>query len=190
PKVVPNTYKVKLLVGKEEYIREVAVLKDPISEGTIEEIKEQVAFSLELRDAINLAVSMINDIEAIRSELNDIIPKLTNQEDIQKATQLQEVSESIVGILYDIQLTGAREDAFRAPMRLYGRLSALASDITGNGVDFKPTDQQQEVFTIFNERLEKVNKRFTEFMELEVKKLNTQLKRSKMQIDLDRKIKS
>ncbi|MGB5355283.1 MAG: glycosyl hydrolase, partial [Eudoraea sp.] len=56
PKVVPNTYKVKLLVGKEEYIREVAVLKDPISEGTIEEIKEQVAFSLELRDAINLAV--------------------------------------------------------------------------------------------------------------------------------------
>lgn len=190
PKVVPDTYKVKLLVGKEEYIREVAVLKDPISEGTIEEIKEQVAFSLELRDAINLAVSMINDIEAIRSELNDIIPKLKNQEDIQKATQLQEVSESIVGILYDIQLTGAREDAFRAPMRLYGRLSALASDITGNGVDFKPTDQQQEVFTIFNERLERVNKRFTEFMELEVKKLNTQLKRSKMQIDLDRKIKS
>ncbi len=50
----------------------------------------------------------------------------------------------IAGSLYDIHLTGAREDAFRSPMKLYGRLSALASDIGGFGVDFKPTDQQRK----------------------------------------------
>jgi hypothetical protein len=189
PKVVPDTYKVKLIIGNEEFVREVEVLKDPTSEGNLEEIKDQVAFSLELRDAINLAVTMINDIEEIRSELTEVIPKLTKKGDIQKALQLQALSESIAGMLYDIQLTGAREDAFRAPMKLYGRLSALASDITGNGVDFKPTDQQREVYAIFNERLENVDKKFKEFMQVEVKKLNTQLKKSELQIQLDKKIK-
>ena len=62
PKVVPDIYKVKLIIGEQEYIREVEFIKDPTTEGTLEEIKQQVAFSLELRDAINLAVNMINDI--------------------------------------------------------------------------------------------------------------------------------
>lgn len=103
---------------------------------------------------------------------------------------MQALSESIAGTLYDIQLTGAREDAFRAPMKLYGRLSALASDTTGNGVDFKPTDQQREVYNIFNKRLDLINKRFRNFMEMELKKLNTQLKKSELQIQLEKKIKS
>ncbi len=189
PKVVPDTYKVKLIVGEEEYIREVEVVKDPTSEGTMDEIKEQVAFSLELRNAINLAVTMINDIEDIRAELVDIIPKLKNTSDIKKAAQLRMLAETIAGTLYDIQLTGAREDAFRAPMKLYGRLSALASDITANGIDFKPTDQQREVYDIFNQRLETVDKKFKEFMQVEVKKLNKQLKKSELQIQIDKKIK-
>ncbi len=190
PKVVPDSYKVKLIIGKDEYIREVEVLKDPTSEGTMEDIEQQVAFSLELRDAMNLAVTMINDIEGIRAELTEIIPKLKNKGDIKKAEQLRILAESIAGSLYDIHLTGAREDAFRSPMKLYGRLSALASDITGNGIDFKPTDQQREVYAIFNERLEEVDTKFKKFITVEVKKLNTQLKNSELQIKLDKKIKS
>jgi len=75
-------------------------------------------------------------------------------------------------------------------MKLYGRLSALASDIAGNGADFKPTDQQREVYAIFNERLEAVDKKFQRFMEVEVKKLNVQLKKSELQIRGGKKIKS
>ncbi len=190
PKVVPDSYKVKLVIGEDEYIREVEVLKDPTTEGTLEDIKKQVAFSLELRDAMNLAVTMINDIEEIRAELEVLIPKLKNKGDVKKAEELQVLAESIAGSLYDIHLTGAREDAFRSPMKLYGRLSALASDITGNGIDFKPTDQQREVYAIFNKRLEDVDKKFKKFMSVEVKKLNAQLKKSEFQIKLDKKIKS
>ncbi|MFH6602978.1 WD40/YVTN/BNR-like repeat-containing protein [Maribacter algicola] len=190
PKVVPDSYKVKLVIGEEEYVREVEVLKDPTTEGTLEDIKKQVAFSLELRDAMNLAVTMINDIEEIRAELETLIPKLKNKSDVEKADELRVLAESIAGSLYDIHLTGAREDAFRSPMKLYGRLSALASDITGNGIDFKPTDQQREVYAIFNKRLEDVDKKFKKFMGVEVKKLNAQLKKSEFQIKLDKKIKS
>ena len=190
PRAVPATYKVKLIVGEQEYIREFDVLKDPASEGTLEDIEEQVAFSLELRDAMNTAVLMINEMEGIRAELDSILPQLTQAEDLEKARELQVLAESISASLYDIQLTGAREDAFRAPMKLYGRLSALASDITGKGADFKPTDQQREVYAIFNDRLEAVDKKFKTFMEVEVQKLNSQLKKSELQIKGGSKIKS
>ncbi|PWK25402.1 photosystem II stability/assembly factor-like uncharacterized protein [Maribacter polysiphoniae] len=189
PRVVPDTYTVKLIIGKDEYVRELKVLKDPSSEGTLQSIQEQVAFSLELRDAMNYAVTLINDIETIRSELNEVIPSLKRKNDIQRATELREMAQNIAGTLYDIQLTGAREDAFRAPMKLYGRLSALASDIGANGVDFKPTDQQREVYAIFNKRLENVNEKFKKFIKVDVKQLNTQLKKSKYQIHLNKKIK-
>jgi hypothetical protein len=190
PRVVPQRYKVKLIVGEEEFIREVDVLKDPDSESSLEELKEQVAFSLELRDAMNLAVTMINDIETIRAELNEIIPKLTKNGDRKKAEELRILAESIAGSLYDIHLTGAREDAFRSPMKLYGRLSALASDIGGFGADFKPTDQQREVYAIFNKRLKTVDVKFKKFMDVEVNKLNIQLKKSELEIRTDKKLKS
>ena len=189
PRVVPDIYKVKLIVGDKEYIREVNVLKDPSTEGSLADIQKQVSFSLELRNAINIAVTMINNIERIRAELNEIIPLLKKKQDIQKAKELRMLAESIAGLLYDIHLTGAREDAFRSPMKLYGRLSALASDITGKGVDFKPTDPQQEVYSIFNKRLKAVNEKIKAFMNVEIKKFNKELKKSEFQIQLDNKMK-
>ncbi|KAA2219204.1 WD40/YVTN/BNR-like repeat-containing protein [Maribacter flavus] len=190
PKVVPDSYKVKLVIGNKEYIRELEVLKDPSTEGSLEDIQKQVDFSLELRDAMNLAVTMINDIEAIRAELNAIIPKLSRSADRKKAEELRALAIAIAGSLYDIHLTGAREDAFRSPIKLYGRLSALASDIGGFGADFKPTDQQQEVYTIFNERLKEVDAKFKKFITVEVEKLNSRLKKSELQIQHTQKIKS
>ena len=180
PKVVPDNYKVKLIVDNKEFIRSLEVRQDPKSEGTIEDIKSQVEVSLELRDAINLAVEMINSIELVRSELDSIIPKLTIKSDIHKAKLLQNSAQSISASLYDIHLTGAREDAFRSPMKLYGRLSALASDLTGHGVDFKPTNQQLEVQAIFNKRLELINEKLETFITKEIPSLYHSLNSCKL----------
>ena len=76
----------------------------------------------------------------------------------------KEKKSNFVFNLYDIHLTGAREDAFRSPMQLYGRLSALASDLSGHGIDFKPTDQQRDVQAIFNKRLKVVEEKFQKFI--------------------------
>ena len=115
---------------------------------------------------------------------------LQRKSDIQRATELRTMAQNIAGSLYDIHLTGAREDAFRAPMKLYGRLSALASDIGGHGIDFKPTDQQRDVYEIFNKRLENVNEKFKKFLNTEVERLNRQLQKSEFQILLDKGIKN
>ncbi len=190
PRVVPGAYKVKLIIGAQEFVRDLTVLKDPSTTGSLEDINEQVAFSLELRDAMNLAVTMINDIEDIRAELEAILPELKSRQDKITAKQLMDNARNISSALYDIHLTGAREDAFRSPMKLYGRLSALASDIGGFGVDFKPTDQQREVYQVLNERLVKAQNAYKKFFEIEVKQLNEQLKKSELQLEAGKKIKS
>lgn len=189
PKVVPDTYKVKLIVDDKEFVREVSVVKDPSTAGTIETIKEQVVLSLELRDAMNLAVNMINTIEDIRSELKEMQPKLKRKEDIAKAIALSKKAEIIAGSLYDIHLTGAREDAFRSPMKLYDRLSALASDLTGNGIDFKSTNQQREVKVIFDTRLKIVQGKLDTFLQQEIKALNKQLRKSRLKIKTVKQLK-
>ncbi|MEO0571501.1 MAG: glycosyl hydrolase [Bacteroidota bacterium] len=190
PRVVPGAYKVKLTIGEQEFIRNLTVLKDPSTVGTLEDINQQVSFSLELRDAMNLAVNMINDIEDIRSELKTILPELQIEQDKLTAKQLMENARHISATLYDIHLTGAREDAFRSPMKLYGRLSALASDIGGFGVDFKPTNQQRKVYEVLNERLVKAQNAYKKFFEFEVKQLNAQLKKSELELEAGKKIKS
>jgi hypothetical protein len=133
---------------------------------------------------------MINTVEEVRSELDSLIPQLETASDRDLAQELSRQALEISASLYDIHLTGAREDAFRSPMKLYGRLSALASDLGGHGVDFSPTDQQREVAQIFDQRLMKVKGEFDRFFEKEVLKLNRQLKNSELKIKTSKEIKS
>lgn len=159
PRVAPGTYDVHLVVKDEDgnetgrFTEEVSILKDPYAEGTQADIEAQVAFSLQLRDAINLAVRNIDAVEILRKELETLIEEAEDDNIKRQALTLRGKAEDVAAKLYDIHLTGAREDAFRNPIKLYGRLSALASDINGSGIDFRPTNQQGEVYEVLDERL-------------------------------------
>ncbi|MDH5597990.1 MAG: glycosyl hydrolase, partial [Cyclobacteriaceae bacterium] len=187
PRAVPGKYKIHLIIGNREWVNDLEVLKDPHTESTLEDIKKQVAFALELRDAINIVVLNINKVEVLRKELEDLTKTLKDPAEKQEAEKLLKLAESIAGKFYDIQLTGAREDAFRNPMRLYGRLSALASDINGSGIDFPPTSQQVEVKEILSERLQEARKELDEMIQKDIKDFNKTLNRKNRIIDLEKK---
>lgn len=78
-------------------------------------------------------------------------------------------------MLFDVNLTGAREDAFRNPMKLYGRISALASDVGGFGADFRPTNQQMEVYGQFRKQLDDIQVQYKRLMDQEIPKFNQYL---------------
>ena len=187
PRVVPGKYQARIIIDGEEYLREFEVLQDPSTGGTIESIEKQVALSLEMRDAINTAVDAINKVEVLRSELSALRTSLKKKADLKEVDRLDKIATSIASKLYDIHLTGAREDAFRSPMKLYGRLSALASDLSASGIDFSPTDQQSAVYTILEERLVIAKKELEELVENDVKAFNQKLNAMDMKIDLERK---
>ncbi len=187
PRVAPGGYEVVLIVGDQEYKSKLTVRKDPRSEGTVADIEQQVQMSLQLRDAMNSAVEMINTVELLKSELQKLRPTLKDAGEKEEAERLYRVAQELASALYDVHLTGAREDAFRSPMKLYGRLSALASDINGSGIDFRPTDQQAEVYTVLNERLQVVSNGFEELLEQEVSAFNEKLNDINYQINLEKK---
>jgi hypothetical protein len=149
------------------------VIKDPNTAGTLEAIENQVEFSLKLNAAMNELVVTINEIEEIRKELEELlVEQRSDREVAQKINELEEKILKVEGELFDIQLTGAREDAFRNPMKLYGRISALASDVGGFGADFKPTNQQVEVYNVFKKQLDDIQYQYQKLINEEIPVFN------------------
>ncbi len=192
PRVAPGEYDVHLVLENEagdeleRMTKTVTVLQDPFSEGTQEDIEAQVYFALQLRDAMNVAVSNINAVEVLRKELEEIIAEEDDRRTQREALRLKGIAEDIASKLYDIQLTGAREDAFRSPIKLYGRLSALASDINGSGIDFRPTNQQGEVYEVLNERLQEAVEQFDKIINEDIQKFNKALERKNRTIEIEK----
>jgi len=155
PRVSPGMFSAQVDLGKGTLTQPIEILKDPNTAGTLPDITAQEGFSLELRAAQNQAVQLINDLEKKRAKMARLLPQVSDKKLNASLQKLDDAATQISAQLYDIHLTGAREDAFRNPVKLYSRLGALASDIGANGVDFPPTNQQREVFGVLKERLAK-----------------------------------
>ncbi len=78
-----------------------------------------------------------------------------------------------------------REDAFRAPMKLYGRTSALGSDVGRFGADFAPTAQQQEVYELLEERFEEAKRLMDTLLEEDLQALNERLRARRLPVISD-----
>ncbi len=192
PRVVPGEYLATLILtdstGSEvvQTSAKFKVLKDPYAEGTLEDIQAQVAFSLQLRDAMNLAVSNINAVEQLRKELDIILAEESDSKTQKEALRLKAAAEDVASKLYDIHLTGAREDAFRSPIKLYGRLSALASDINASGMDYRPTDQQGEVYEVLDARLKVAIEQFSDLVNNDIQEFNKALEQKNRRIEIEK----
>jgi photosystem II stability/assembly factor-like uncharacterized protein len=168
PRVVPGEYEVRITADGKTSNQMVIVLKDPNTAGTVEDIEKQVEFSLKLNQAMNEVVTTINEIEVIRKELEELIVLKEDEEMESKIKELESKILKVEGELFDIHLTGAREDAFRSPMKLYGRISALASDVGGFGADFRPTNQQVEVYNLFRKQLDDIQVQYQKLINEEI----------------------
>ena len=176
PRVSPGWYTVRLKNGNEILEQPLEIKKDPHSNGTLGSIKKQEAFSLQLRSMLDQTVDLINEMEVLRYNLEEVAQIKSAPTQQKGALDLLDKAAELTLKLYDIHLTGAREDSFRTPMQLYGRISALASDINGSGIDFSPTQQQQQVAKVLKERLEKAAKSIQSFKEIDLAKFNKQFK--------------
>jgi hypothetical protein len=180
PLAVPGSYTVRATIGSEEFTKPLVVLKDPYSTGTLDMIAEQVAFSLGMRDQISDITSVIERMEHTRVQLGAAQAALAGDaEAVEVRTEIERltaVATELEGALVDVNLTGAREDSFRNPMRLYGRFSALASDVDWKGSDFVPTTQQREVHQVLTDRLEGAKQAIQTFLDGELAQLNDRLR--------------
>ena len=172
PRVAPGWYTIRLKAGDQAIEQKLEVKKDPHATGNLGDIKKQVEVALNLREMLNQTVDLIDELEIVRLNLQNASKGAQKDKEKEAFEAIMSKAAALSNQLYDIHLTGAREDSFRAPMKLYGRISALTSDINGSGIDFAPTQQQMEVKSVLKERLDKAAKSIQTFMEIDLVKFN------------------
>jgi len=181
PLVPPGSYTVRLTVGDSTgsgattLSQALTVLKDPNTAGGDADVQAQHRLALAIRADQDSVARMINRLEWVRRQLRDLAGQLrgdsavAGDRDAQRvaalADSLDDRALTVEGALFDVHLTGAREDAFRNPMGLYGRLAALQSDVAESGADFAPTSQQVAVHDLLARRLAEAGARFADLMD-------------------------
>ncbi|HYX82692.1 MAG TPA: hypothetical protein VE714_09895 [Gemmatimonadales bacterium] len=184
PLVLPGTYTVRLTVPLADTTalaatatQTVTVLKDPNTRGTDADVQAQAKLARTIRAEQDSVARLINRLEWVRKQVRDLATQLRDSTLLADtgAKRLAALADSIdrriirvEGTLFDVNLTGAREDAFRNPMQLYGRLAALQSDVAESGADFAPTAQQRAVHDVLAQRLADATQRFTDLMTKDV----------------------
>ncbi|MEE8587216.1 MAG: sialidase, partial [Acidobacteriota bacterium] len=153
----PGEYTLTLQVGGQEYTRQLQVLKDPHSEGSLEDIRIQTEMLADLREDMNAAAALINRIEWIRRQLYDLRAALEERENLEEVlTAAAELDKKLIALesnLLQLKVTGTGQDRVRWPTRLAGKLSHLANGVAVG--DFPPTDQQREVHQLLRQRLKR-----------------------------------
>ncbi len=157
PLAPPGIYTVELTMGDVTLTQPLEVLKDPMSEGTDEDIEAKVGMMREIRTAVDSVVALIDRIEWFRAELHLLSARMRERgestEILEAAEEIETALVELETLLADVRLTGgsARQDTLRWPRRLFAKLTSLAGYL--GGTDHRPTDQSIEVFDMYQAQL-------------------------------------
>jgi hypothetical protein len=169
PLVVPGTFTIRLRVGDTEQVQPLEVRKDPNTEGTVTDIREQNRVLFQVRELVADQNEMINALEWVRKQIEGLRQMTDDAEALEAADDLYQTVLDIEGNFFQLTVTGRGDDGLRAPGGLpFNRLTAhLAS------ADFKPTSQAYEVYEEFVGEMEGYREGFTEVVGARLRQFNT-----------------
>jgi len=158
----PGTYNITLKSGGNSMTKTLKVMKDPNSEGTLEDIDLQNELVTKIYADLNTTISHINSIEVIRRQLLDLKAMLKNSSSKKEFVQMVDKLENqFLGIekqLIQLKITGTGQDGVRYQKMLVEKLRYLAANIQIS--DFKPADSYLEVYEVLKGRLNSIAQKF------------------------------
>jgi hypothetical protein len=173
----PGKYTVRLAGGGQELSQPLTVLKDPNSAGTEADIQAQTDMLTDLRKDLESAADMVNQIETVRSQLENIRSILRGSADAASVrSAADDVDKKITEVedkLIQRKLTGQGQDDTRWPSRLVTKLSYLAG---GLSADFAPTTQQKEVKALLETQLTLTQQQLAEVISKDLDAFNKMLR--------------
>lgn len=158
----PGKYNVHLVAGDEQLTQPLEVLKDPHTEGSLEDIAVQHEFMTQVYADMNDLTASINEMERLRRQLLDMKAMMAAAD--KDKSMVKAVDSLYVSIttleerLIQLQYTGTGQDEVRYPARLAKKLEYLATTVpTG---DFRPADSYYEVHKMVRGQIDAVVKEF------------------------------
>ncbi len=180
----PGSYTVQLSVGGKQLSQNLELRKDPNSGGTDADIQKQMTVLTELAREINRAAGMINQMELVRSQIQNLGRIVADRDVMQEAAAVERKLADLEMTLIDLRATGRGQDGVRWGAKLYGKFLYLANGLMSG--DFAPTNQQLEVQKELEGRLRSLAGQFDAFQTGDLAKLNEQLRKRNLPIVVTR----
>ena len=175
----PGKYNVSVVSGGVSSTKELEVIKDPHSEGTLGDIKMQNELVGKIYNDLNVTTEYVNTIESVRRQLLDLNSVLNggNMSDdlIKEVDDLENKFLDLEKKLLQLKITGKGQDGVRYEKMIGEKLSYLAQNVQIS--DFRPADSYYEVYELLHKRLEEVGVQLETLVSNDlnefVKKMNT-----------------
>jgi hypothetical protein len=176
PLVVPGTFTVKLKVGPNEFTETLEVIKDPNTEGTVRDIREQNELAFEIMDNMSTIAVVVNGLEWIRTQIDELESMIRNDKDyasvLRSALEFDKTAADLESKVFHLKHT----HNLRVPGRLLRKLLGYGY----GSVDFPPTAQQYEVHKLITKKISDLQNKYTNLINNELPKINSQLREKKL----------
>ena len=138
---------------------------------------------MELRKDLEGAADMVNQIEIVRSQLENIRSILRGSSEaasiISAADDLDKKFTEVEDKLIQRKLTGQGQDSTRWPAMLVSKITYLAEGLSS--ADFGPTTQQRQVHAMFKEQLAAHRRQIDELVSRDLDAFNKLLRERNIQ---------
>jgi photosystem II stability/assembly factor-like uncharacterized protein len=183
PMALPGNYTVSITTNKTTIEKPFVILKNPVSENSLEDMKLQFNFITDINTKISEIHKALNNVAKIKSQIETlksaIKDKQKHKELIVFADQLTKKITAIETTLYQTK-SKSGQDPLNFPIRLNNKLAHLNS-LTRTG-SYKPTDQEIAFKAEITKDIDKELTMLYALFDKDVKQLNQKVKDS--QIDL------
>jgi hypothetical protein len=146
PLAAPGRYEVRLTVAGQTATRPLEVVKDPTIPSSDADLRESTAAQVRIRDNMNAAVDMINQLEVMRKQIEDLLAAHRGKPALEKP--LRDLDRRMLDV--ELQLVSRTDlhsddkwyvEAYKIYMNLVwlnGVVGTGAGDVAG-GADYRPT---------------------------------------------------
>ncbi len=173
PRILPGTYKVKLIYNKDTLGQSLYVQADPNTEATIADMTEQLLFVKTNNKVLDEAHRTISSIRNLRTQMNDLLGRMKQDNDYEMfdsmAHHIDSVLTQIEKTIYQTKLKSA-QDPLNFPIKLNNKLAHLNALIEMN--DFGPTASMKEVSTALITAIETELTKYKRIIDTDLKRFN------------------
>lgn len=161
PKAIPGKYKVALVTGKSEIVRDFEILKDPRSSATDSDLKSQFDFLQSLVEKVSRTHKAIENLRITKTQIDDVLEQVAEVDGAKEVKELgKEIKKELTKVeerLYQTK-NSSSQDPLNFPIRLNNKLAHLNSLMAVG--DFRPTDSalkfRNEISAEIDKELEKL----------------------------------
>lgn len=180
PVAAPGKYTIRLTVDGKHYEEPFELKGDPReSPEQVQQVEQQVAFELQVRDEISKLHTAVNEIRDLRTKLETLKKWLGDnakgQPLLQSADALDKKMSAVEGQLIQVKLKSS-EGNLRYPNMLNEEWATFAMLV--DIADAAPTQQQQDVFHQLSQQTDENVAKWEQIRKTDVPALNEMMRRS------------